>query len=63
MYSVGPPVMVVPNVGGSRIPAPMTVYAAPPPAAQPLPLVLSEAELKQVSSCMHCEGKILHCNF
>jgi len=49
MYPVGPPVMVVPNVGGSRVPAPMTVYAAPPPnTAQPAPPVLSESELKLI---------------
>lgn len=57
MYPVGPPVMVVPNVGGSRIPAPMAVYATPgggtpqPQQQQQQPAqppVLSESELKQV---------------
>ncbi|KAF5301461.1 hypothetical protein FQA39_LY02190 [Lamprigera yunnana] len=49
MYPMGPPIMVVPNVGGSRIPAPMTVYTTPSAAPQPQqPVILSEAELKQI---------------
>ncbi|KAK4886483.1 hypothetical protein RN001_002754 [Aquatica leii] len=52
MCPMGPPIMVVPNVGGSRVPASMALYPAPSGGAQPPqpigPIVLSEAELKQI---------------
>lgn len=48
MYPMGPPIMVVPNVG-SRVATPMTLYQAPS-AGVPAPqsYVLSETELKQI---------------
>ena len=49
MYPMGPPIMVVPSVGGSRVAAPMAVYQAPPATIPPpQSFVLSETELKQI---------------
>lgn len=47
MYGGVPPVMVVPRLDGGTTAKPLTVYTAPTPPNNQLP-VLSESELKQV---------------